>query len=192
MQDKVTLLSLVVLITFLVSCTSQSTLQYQENKEESIMKLLSPAFEHNGNIPSKFTCDGENINPELLISKAPQGTLSLVLIMDDPDIPQEIKESRRIQTFDHWVLFNIPPGAVKISENSIPGMQGVNSAGNNAHTGPCPPPQYQPTTHRYFFKLYALDITLNLPEGSTKEEVETAMQGHIIEQTELIGKYDRS
>lgn len=156
------------------------------------MKLTSSAFQHNGTIPSKYTCDGQNISPPLRIEGVPSNAKSLVLIMDDPDIPAEVKQSRGIQVFDHWVLFNIAPTTSSIKENSSVGTSGKNGRGESQYTGPCPPPQYEPKEHRYFFKLYALDSTLNLKEGATKNEVEKAMSGHIIAQTELIGRYQRS
>lgn len=156
------------------------------------MKLTSSAFVHNQKIPSKYTCDGENINPPLIISNVPAAVQSLVLIMDDPDIPAEVKASRGISVFDHWVVFNIDPAITKISENDLPGTAGANSRGENKYTGPCPPSQYEPKEHRYFFKLYALDQKLDLPEGSTKADVEKAMERHILAQAELIGRYERS
>ena len=186
-------IGVVLIILFLFGCTTP-----QEETEEVIpevrnMKLTSSAFEDNGNIPAKYTCDGDNINPQLSISDVADGTETLVLIMDDPDIPEEIKQQRGIEVFDHWVLFNIPPNIAVIKENSVPAgaIQGRNGRGDNQHTGPCPPPQYEPTEHRYFFKLYALDIRLTLPEGSSKAEVEAAMGGHILEETQLVGRYDR-
>ena len=155
------------------------------------MKISSPVFGNNERIPSKFTCDGENINPELNFENVPENTKSLVLIMDDPDIPNEIKQSRGIEVFDHWVIFNIPKETAKISENSVIGTQGSNSRSESKYTGPCPPPQYEPKEHRYFFKLYVLNSDLDLKEGATKEEVETAMKEHIIENVELVGRYSR-
>lgn len=143
------------------------------------MKLTSPAFEHNQNIPKKFTCQGEDINPELNISEIPEGAKSLALIMDDPDAP--------MGTWVHWVVFNIQPAAAQIKENSIPGKQGYNNFGRNDYGGPCPPSG----THRYFFKLYALDTLLNLKEGIKKEDIEKAMDGHILGKAELIGLYKK-
>ncbi|MFH1276099.1 MAG: YbhB/YbcL family Raf kinase inhibitor-like protein [Candidatus Woesearchaeota archaeon] len=148
------------------------------------MKLSSSVFEHNGNIPSKYTCDGENINPHLTISNVPENAQSLVLIMDDPDA---IKPAGKV--WDHWIIWNIPPSTLIIKENQEPqGMHGKSTGGNLKYKGPCPPD----TEHRYYFKLYALDIELDLAEGSTKKEVELAMEGHILAQTELIGKYSRN
>ncbi len=152
------------------------------------MKLISTVFKEGERIPAKHTCDGKNINPPLLWSNAPKGTQSFVLIMDDPDIPDFVKKSRGIEVFDHWLAYNIPPSVSGVKEGTEPeGIAGLNSAGKIGYTGPCPPDR----EHRYFFKIYALDTELDLPEGATKIEVENAMQGHILEQTELMGKYER-
>jgi len=142
------------------------------------MKITSPEFQNNQLMPSKFTCEGEDINPTLVISDIPDGTKSLALIMDDPDAP--------MGTWVHWVVFDIPVTS-KIEENSIPGKQGNNTAGRKQYHGPCPPSG----THRYFFKIYALDTMLNLNEGITKAQLEKAMQGHILDKAELIGLYKR-
>ena len=144
------------------------------------MKIFSPAFQHNQTIPSKFTCEGEDKNPALAISDVPADAKTLALIVDDPDAPGK--------TWVHWVVFNIPPTLQQISENSIPGKQGMNDFGRLNFGGPCPPSG----EHRYFLKLYALDTTLNLKEGVTKKQVEAAMQGHILSQAELIGLYKKS
>jgi Raf kinase inhibitor-like YbhB/YbcL family protein len=156
------------------------------------MKLTSPDFQANEKISSKYTCDGENVNPPLEISDVPSGAQSLVLIMEDPDIPKEIKEKIGLEVFDHWVHFNIPPGTKTIKEGTSPvGISGNHTRGEAKYTGPCPPAEYEPSEHRYIFKLYALDINLNLPVGSTKTQVESSMQNHIIERAELIGRYKR-
>lgn len=157
----------------------------------STLTLTSFAFENNGNIPAKFTCDGDEVNPALSISGVPEGTKSLALIMDDPDIPQVFKDQRGIDSFDHWTLFNIPPQTHEIAQGSAVGTVGVNGAGNNEYAGPCPPPQYEPSEHRYFFRLYALNTMIELPEGASKADVLEAMQGHVIERAELIGRYKR-
>lgn len=147
------------------------------------MKLQSSAFEHNANIPSKYTCDGENINPPLQISDVPDNAASLVLIMDDPDA---IKPAGKV--WDHWIVFNMPVDTTDIEENSQPqGIAGSNTRENLSYGGPCPPD----AEHRYFFKLYALDIELALVEGSSKKEVEKAMEGHVLAYAELIGLYNR-
>ena len=152
------------------------------------MKLTSSAFTEGGKIPSKYTCDGANINPPLSISDVPAKAKSLVLIMDDPDIPEFVKQKFGIQVWDHWTVFNIPSGTKEIAEGkNPPGVLGKNTGGKNAYGGPCPPDK----EHRYFFKLYALDTELGLPEGSTKAEVEAAMKGYIIARAELMGRYER-
>ena len=152
------------------------------------MKIESTAFGHEGKIPSQYTCDGSNINPPLTISDVPKNTKSLVLLMDDPDIPDLVKEKFNIQVWDHWVVFNIPPNVKEIAENKTPpGEIGKNSRGVNAYGGPCPPDR----EHRYFFKLYALDCELSLPEGSSKAEVEKAMKNNIIAEAQLMGRYER-
>lgn len=153
------------------------------------MKLTSTAFLHEGKIPSKHTCDGLNVNPPLSVADIPSNAKSLVLIMDDPDIPDFVKQKYGIQVWDHWVLINIGTNVSEIAENSVPSgaVQGKNTGGKNAYGGPCPPDK----EHRYFFKLYALDTKLDLNEGTTKAEVEKAMQDHIIAETVLVGKYER-
>ena len=151
------------------------------------MRLISSMFEHREKIPAQYTCDGNDMSPPLTISDVPDGVKSLVLIMDDPDAPAGI--------WDHWVVFNIPPDVTEIPESQeprqtggqAPGVSGKNSFGTLGYGGPCPPDR----EHRYFFKLYALDVELDLPEGASKAEVEQAMAGHIIEQAELTGLYAR-
>ena len=142
------------------------------------MKVTSPSFKNNENIPSKFTCQGDDINPALNISEIPQKAKSLVLIVDDPDAS--------IGVWIHWVLFNIPIQS-SIGENSIQGTQGINSFKRVDFGGPCPPSG----THRYFFKVYALDQKLDLKEGASLKEVEKAMKSHILEKTELVGLYKK-
>ncbi len=142
------------------------------------MRITSPEFEHNTLIPKKFTCEGQDINPALLISDIPAQAKSLALIVDDPDAP--------MGTWVHWVVYDIPVGN-RIGENTIPGKQGVNNSGIKKYHGPCPPSG----THRYFFKIYALDILLNLDEGVSKGALEKTMQGHILDKSELIGLYKK-
>ena len=142
------------------------------------MKVTSSAFGNGENIPQKYTADGENVNPPISIRNIPDGTKSLVLIVDDPDAPGG--------TWDHWIVFNIPPGET-INENSVPGTEGRNDFGKNSYGGPAPPSG----THRYFFRVYALDRELDLPAGSTKEQVLEAMENHIIGRGELMGTYSR-
>ena len=146
------------------------------------MKITSPAFENNSGIPAKYTCDGENINPPLAISDVPAEAKSLALILDDPDAPVS-------GGFVHWVVFNFDPPTTGSGENSAPAgaIQGQNGASQSRYTGPCPPTG----THRYFFRLYALDEKLDLGASAKREDVLQAMQGHILDQTELIGLYKR-
>ena len=149
------------------------------------MQLTSSAFTEGGKIPSKYTCEGLNINPELNFSNVPLHAKTLALILDDPDVPEYVRKERM---FDHWVVFNIPPRTTRIPENSQPaGVPGKNTSGGLNYTGPCPPDR----EHRYFFKLYALDKELDLPKGSTKSEVEKAMKGHVLSEAQLMGRYEK-
>ena len=143
------------------------------------MRVTCPAFGNEKFIPKKFTCDGPDINPTLVIGGIPAGTKSLALIVDDPDAPGG--------TWVHWVVYNIPV-IEQIDEDSIPGEQGMNDFGKMDYGGPSPPSG----THRYCFKLYALNTRLALGEGVDKEALEAAMEGHIIDQAELTGLYKRS
>ena len=151
------------------------------------MKLSSTAFTQNGHIPSTYTCDGDNVSPPLKIEFIPALAKSLVLIMDDPDIPDYVKAKLHLDRFDHWVAFNIPTNTKEIPEDTKLGQQGRNSAGRNEYTGPCPPDR----EHRYFFKRYAIDTKLQLMPGASKAEVETAMKGHVVDHCELVGLYER-
>ncbi|PIR84050.1 YbhB/YbcL family Raf kinase inhibitor-like protein [Candidatus Kaiserbacteria bacterium CG10_big_fil_rev_8_21_14_0_10_51_14] len=150
--------------------------------------LTSSAFRDGGVIPARFTCDGEEVNPPLSISGVPEGTKTLALIMDDPDVPKALLPDG---VFDHWILFNIPPETHEIAAGVTVGITGISGAGKNEYIGPCPPVQYEPSEHRYFFTLYALDTTLPLLVGSSKREVFAAMQGHMLARAELMGKYKR-
>jgi len=145
------------------------------------MKLSSSAFQHNQTIPPKYTCDGGDISPPLTIAEVPEGTKSFALIVDDPDAPSG--------NWDHWIMWNIEPNLTEILENTIPptAVQGNNDFKRTDWGGPCPPSG----SHRYFFKLYALDRTLILEEGSNKDELLQAMEGHILDRAELIGNYSR-
>lgn len=153
----------------------------KEMKKMSSVTVSSPAFSHNGSIPARFTCDGQDINPPLQFGNVPQGAKSLALIVDDPDAPAG--------TWVHWVAWNIPPGLGEMKEGSVPGevRQGLNSWKRNSYGGPCPPSG----THRYFFKLYALDSTMELPLSTTKASLEKAMKGHVLGSGELVGTYRR-
>lgn len=166
--------AIIVICIFLTACSVQKT----EVKEMQELNISSSAFENNANIPSNYTCDGDNINPPLSIENIPDGTKTMVLIVDDPDAPAGI--------WVHWVVWNIPP-TMLIEEDSIPGEESINDFQKTSWGGPCP----HSGKHRYFFKVYALDIKLDLDEDSTKKEVEAAMQGHILAKGELIGLYER-
>jgi len=165
------------------SRTCQAQILTGEDAQTTIenMKISSPAFGHNQSIPPKYTCDGENVNPPFMISGASEGTKSFVLINDDPDAP--------MGTWVHWTLWNIGPKTTEIGENSVPAgtVEGITSFGNSGYGGPCPPSG----THRYFFKLYALDTTLDLDVKAKKIDVEKAMEGHILDRAELVGLYKR-
>ena len=145
------------------------------------MIITSPAFKHNSKIPSKYTCDGENINPPLELSDMPRGTRSLVLIVDDPDAPSK--------TWVHWVVYNIDLKVKEIKENSVPvgGVLGTTDFEKPGWGGPCPPSG----SHRYFFKVYALDTILDAPNGLTKQQVLEKVRDHVIEETEIVGLYSR-
>lgn len=150
------------------------------------MELKSPAFGYGQSIPTRYTCDGEDISPPLEWSDPPANTRSFALIMDDPDAP--------VGVWDHWVLFNIRSETRSLPEGIPPdadliqgGRHGRNSWKRLGYGGPCPPGG----THRYFFRLYALDTVLELPPGASKENVLKAIEGHILAQAELMGMYQR-
>lgn len=150
------------------------------------MQLKSPAFKQNERIPRQYTCQGKDINPPLEIADVPKNAVSLVLIMDDPDVPKNVREDGM---WVHWVLFNLDPKLSQIPENApLIGIVGQNTGGENRYMGPCPPDR----EHRYFFKLYALDTNLDLKKGATKEAVEKKMEKHILAKAELIGRYEKS
>ena len=147
--------------------------------------ISADGFKEGGTIPDEFTCKGKDISPSLSWEGIPAGTKSISLIMDDPDAPGG--------TFVHWVLYNIPAGILKLPKgmpsNLTDGsMQGLTDFGQPGYGGPCPPPG---KPHRYYFKVYALDINLNLPPGASKNQLESAMKGHILAKGELMGKYQR-
>lgn len=168
-----------LILIFAIGCAQQEQ-QNRVETEVANMKLASPAFADNGAIPPEYTCDGADLSPLLVISDVPSNAKSLALIMDDPDAP--------MGTFVHWVVWNIPPETREIRKGSEPdGVQGRTDFRKFGYGGPCPPSG----THRYFFKLYALDTVLNLAEGSAKKDLENAMQGHILEKAELMGTYKR-
>ena len=147
--------------------------------------LTTTAFQPGGDIPRKFTCQGADLSPALAWTDAPAGAQSFALIADDPDAP--------VGTWVHWVLYDLPAtthrlpeGVAKTAEITGGGTQGVNDFGNLGYGGPCPPAG---NAHRYFFKLYALKAQLNLKAGATKNQVEQAMQGQVLGEVQLVGKY---
>lgn len=180
---KKIILLLILVVIFLSGCTqNQNSLSEKPIVE---MKLTSSAFDHNKQIPSKYTCYGQDLIPPLSFGNVPEGAKSLVLIMDDPDAQRVVGK-----TIDHWVIFNIPPEISGNEEGSEPfGIDGKNSKDLLGYMGPCPPINDE---HRYVFRLYALDTKLNLPEGATKEQVKQAMEGHIIGLGRLVGRYEGS
>lgn len=145
------------------------------------MKISSPAFQEGGTIPEKFSRNGRNVNPELRIESAPVEAKSLALIVDDPDAP--------VGLFTHWLVWNIDPKTTQVGENSVPkgGVEGTNDFPGQRYDGPQPPSG----THRYFFKIFALDRTLDLKPGAKRKEVEAAMKGHVLAQGQLMGKYSK-
>lgn len=150
------------------------------------MEIRSSAFFIGGSIPIQYTCDGENLSPPLQWESPPDGTRSFALIVEDPDAPNG--------TFTHWVLYNLPAESRELPEglrdqSTLPvgAMQGKNSFNQIGFGGPCPPDG----THRYFFKLFAIDQLLELPEGVTKEELLKAIEGHVLDKAEVMGRYTR-
>lgn len=158
---------------------------FPDSSEDS-MNLTSTAFSYGEFIPAKYSCNGEDVSPSLSWTEPPAGTQSFALIMDDPDAP--------VGTWVHWVLFNLPASARGLSEGmpsdlkfADGSVQGITSARSHGYHSPCPPSG----THRYFFKLYALDTTLSLTFAADKKEVLAAMDGHILAQAELMGKFSK-
>lgn len=150
------------------------------------MHISSPAFEHGGAIPRKYTCNGEDLSPPLVWSQVPPSSRALVLIVDDPDVPSWVRED---QLWVHWVVYNIDPKSNHMAEGTVEnGLQGQNTEGRLGYMGPCPPDR----EHRYFFKLYALAAPLKLSKGATKQEVEQAMRGQILAEAVLMGRYSQS
>lgn len=171
-------------VLFLVigaGCVQQQEVAQMGEMQLGSIQLTSPAFTDGSRIPDKYTCSGDDVSPALNIEKIPEGAQSLALIVDDPDAP--------IGIWDHWIIWNIKPTEL-LEEGAVPvgAVQGTNSFGKLDYGGPCPPPG---PTHRYFFKLYALDTMLELEEGTRKEDVERAIAGHVLAQTQLMGTYSR-
>ena len=151
-------------------------------EQKSNLTLASPAFAAGGEIPRAHTCDASDVSPPLTISKIPEGTQSLALVVEDPDAP--------MKNWVHWIVWNIPAGTTDIAKNTVPegAVQGPNNYGAKKWDGPCPP---QGQKHNYVFKLYALDTVLNIPDSSGKPRLEAEMQGHVLGQTSLTAKYTR-
>ena len=184
---------MVVLIAFAnkEKAEAPSFLVDKETKHTMPLTLTSPVFENNGFVPEMYTCDGSNISPPLTVGSIPPDTVSLVLVMDDPDIPEAVKVARGIERFDHWSVFNLPPDTTEIPEGGGLGVEGMNSAGRIGYTGPCPPTEYEPTTHRYIFRLYALARSLEFSNPPSLAEIETAAAAAATAKAELIGLYSR-
>jgi len=180
-RDFYKLFLLVFLTLVIAACDRGDTSKTAEGSANMGLQMTSTAFADGEAIPKRYTCDGDNISPQLAWSGVPEGTKSLALILDDPDAPSG--------SFIHWVIFDIPPTLNELSDGVQGiGTQGANSTRKQAYFGPCPPPG---PAHRYFFKLYALDRTLDLSPGSTKADVEKAMQAHILAQGQIMGKFGR-
>jgi Raf kinase inhibitor-like YbhB/YbcL family protein len=145
------------------------------------LQLTSLSFQNDGDIPKKYTCEGEDINPPLMFNNVPSNAKSLVLTVSNPDAPEG--------TWSHWVIYNISPNVTEIIRNTNPGTEGLNDFGKYTYGGPCPADE---RPHHYIFRLYALNTYLIINEGPTLSEVEKAIRGHIIEQAEMIGLYQKS
>lgn len=143
------------------------------------MKLTSTAFEHEGVIPERYTCDGSDVSPPLTVEEVPDGAVTLVLIMDDPDAPAGV--------WDHWIAYDIPRGTPIPEAVESLGTPGRNSWGRTDYGGPCPPSG----THRYFFSVFALETSLGLAAGADKSEVLDAISGHVLAKATLMGHYSR-
>ncbi len=179
------------LACFLVALSTLSAAQLLAPQKGGTMAapltVQSSAFQEGADIPKQYTCEGADISPPLSWNEPPQNTKSFALIVDDPDAP--------VGTWVHWVAWDLPGSARQLPENiaksaAMPGggQQGTNDFKKTGYGGPCPPPG---KAHRYFFKLYALDSTLNLKPGASKKDLEQAIKGHILAQGQLMGKYQR-
>lgn len=153
-----------------------------ERFQKKIMIIFSPAFVNDGNIPGQYTCDGDNTNPPFKINNIPDGTKSLVLIVDDPD--------SSAGAWIHWTVWNIEPKTVTIENGLVPSgaIEGLTDFGNIGYGGPCS----GGGPHRYHFKLFALDAKLELKYGATYQELDQMMNGHVLARAELVGRYERS
>ncbi len=146
------------------------------------MRLESPAFIQDGTIPVEFTCDGKNVHPPLAVTGVPEKAKTLALVVDDPDAP--------FGTWTHWVVWNVPASTIDIAAAKLPAgaVEGMTSFGKPGYGGPCPPLG----AHRYFFKLYALDVALDLAPTADAKALDAAMEGHVLDKAGLVGRYDRS
>lgn len=172
--------TLCILLVFLGnSCNLNTNKNLAINLNNKSMKITSDAFQNNEKIPAIYTCDGNNTSPDLNIEGAPANTKSLALIVDDPDAPAGL--------WTHWTVWNINPNTTKINANSKPegSVVGPNTRGNKSYGGPCPPSG----THRYFFKIYALDTVLDIREDSVVATLKKALEGHILDSATIIGLY---
>ncbi|MBC2714531.1 MAG: YbhB/YbcL family Raf kinase inhibitor-like protein [Desulfobacteraceae bacterium] len=178
------------LILLLIILFSMISFAIPEKEASEAMEFTSPNFENQAEIHKKHTCDGADISPALQWSNVPDGTKSFALIMDDPDAPDPANPK---MTWVHWVLYNIPASATSlpegVAEKDLPEgtLNGLNDWKRAGYGGPCPPIG----THRYFHKLYALDVVLPSLKNPTKKDLEKAMDGHVLEKAELVGRYHR-
>jgi Raf kinase inhibitor-like YbhB/YbcL family protein len=178
---------LLLLGAVLFGCEARKPAEVKKEKGKKMdIEVTSPAFGEGESMPATYTADGEDISPPLEWTGVPEGAKSIALINDDPDAP--------VGTWVHWVLYNIPPDVTSLEENMPPdetlangARQGTTDFGRIGYGGPAPPSG----THRYFFKVYALDTMLDLPTGATKRQVGDAMQGHVLAEGQLMGKYSR-
>ncbi len=159
--------------------TSSTEVTVSADRPSTTFTVSSTAFVTGGHIPKLYGCKGEGLNPDLFFEGLPEKTKTIALIAEDPDAPSG--------TFIHWVVWNIPPNQ-SISGRSIPGVSGVNSKGTSGYIPPCPPDKQ----HRYFFRAYALDCSLDIPETSGKKELEAALRDHVLATAELMGLYKKS
>lgn len=185
MKNNKILIYVILILLIVLGIAYKNVFIFQ--KHNTSMEITSSRFAHNGEMPKKYTCDGEDANPYLRITDIPNQAKTLVLIMDDPDAKKAVGK-----IWTHWIAFNIPVygNESEILEDEKPkGKQGINDFGNIGYGGPCPPSGSG--IHHYYFKIYALDSELLLEEGATKKEVEKAIENHIVDKAELIGTYKR-
>lgn len=179
--SKTIIYLIVISLTFGAWFLTAQRSDQDSSKPSGTMKITSSAFKREESIPSKYTCTGEDVNPPLRFEEIPEEAASLALVVDDPDAPAG--------TWIHWTLWNLSPETKKIEEDSVSqeAVQGTTDFGEKGYGGPCPPSG----EHRYRFKIFALDKELNLKSGAEKEELDRAMEDHIIEKDELMGVYSK-